>query len=147
MYLYGFFAVSLILIISLIILYITSRITLVFKVQAGDFHTKQLTGKINKFLFLFLFFEIISSIISIVPPISSPILFIITLLSTSHDIFLYFKKTFLIPNGIVRKSLDSIETRFEIKLIIWLIAFGYLIYLIIKESQRKNLEIRTSQIF
>ena len=146
MYLYGIFTAALIFIFLIIVLYITSRIILIVQVESGEMHTKQLAEKINKFLYAYLSMEIIASTISIIPPILSPVLFAITLLSTANDIYLVYSKTFLIPSGVVRKSLDSLESRFLKKLLIWLAAFGYFIYLIFKESQRKNMEIRTSQL-
>ena len=146
MSLLGSIYVALILLISIILIYIISRLTLISRVQSGDIHTRELPEQFNKGIFVYLIMEIICTIVSVIPPVLSPVLFIISGLATIHDLTLYYKNQFKLPGSVLRKSLESIETRFELKGLIWIACFAYLIYLIILESRRIRAEIKATQL-
>ena len=131
------FAVSLFIVLFLLfamLLYTLTRLILINDAISGIINLKKLSKKINFGANLCLFFEMVVSTISIIPPIVSPILFILSSIATAYDIYLLSKEKLQIKFPDVTKKLEKVRQRFEIKMWAFIATIAYTIYLIVSQG-------------
>lgn len=131
---YSSAAFSTLVLLFVLLIYTTSRLLLINNAKSGEINLKMLLKKINFGANFFLFLEMVVSTISVIPPLTSPILFILSSIATGYDIYLLSKEKLLIKFPELAKKLEKVINRFEIKMWSHIVAIVYVIYLIIRHG-------------
>jgi hypothetical protein len=136
MFSYGFSTISTLIILFINLLYTTTRLISINQAVSRIINLKELVKKLNFGANFFLIIEMVISTIVIIPPLSSPILFLIVSIATVYDIYLFSKGRLQVKFPEVAKNINKIEKRYEIKMWSIIAAIAYMIYLIVAEGNQ-----------